>query len=115
MSEGLRICLALADENLNETFAAALRGAGHNPWPVYNAPSTLSRLGHVLCDVLIAEPICSRVDGASFLPFVRRVYPEVRIVALEHVAGGEWLAEERAHVDAMATDVASVLQALRAP
>ena len=37
------------------------------------------------------------------------------ISPLLEVAGGEWLVKERAHVDAMATDVASVLQALRAP
>ncbi len=99
----LQICLALCDVASSESYAQRLRACGHNPWPTYNAPSTLLRLGHVLFDVLIADLQCSRIDETSILPFVRRVYPAMRVIAIEHETGGAWLADELADTDAVAS------------
>ena len=103
MTKSLRICLAIGDEKINAALAEQLRAIGHNPWPAYNPASALSRLGQGLFDALMVGALCHRIDGASFLPFVQRVYPRTRIVAVLHAAAPQWESEDRKGVDTSIT------------
>lgn len=113
MGRPLQVCLAISDERLNEAVASALRDVGHNPWPTYNASSTLSRLGQVVFDVLMTDVSCSKIDSTSFLPFVRQVYPQMRILALQFDADPEWPLEERACVEVVVRSAQEAVLALR--
>lgn len=100
MTKSISICLAIGDEEINAALAEHLRAIGHNPWPAYNAASALSRLGQGLFDALMVGALCHQIDGVSFLPFVRRVYPRTRIVAVLHAAAPHWQPENLKSVDA---------------
>lgn len=107
MPSSFRVCLAVDDEALSERYAALLVAAGYNPWRAYNAPSALLRMGQVLFDALVVDASCHRVDGASFLEFVKRMYPSTLIVAVVRADGDMWVEGDLSHADAVAVDPAS--------
>src|SRR4051812_47381965 len=77
-----RVMVVTEDPILRKVFTGLLEGSGFEAFPASDGVDALRQIYHVAPQVLISEAELCPYAGFELLPFVRRRFPEIGVVAV---------------------------------
>ena len=79
---GERIMVVCEEPALRESITELIEQQGLESYPAGDGIDALRQIYHVRPQVIISDAALSRLSGFEFLPFVRRRFPKVGVIAL---------------------------------
>ncbi len=82
----MHVCVVLRDEVVHESLVQDIRACGHEVASAYNPTAALHRLGTEVFDVLVIGLSAANLNGASVIPWIRKLYPNLSIIVIATAA-----------------------------
>ena len=85
-----RILVVDDEEDVRRVACTFLEDAGYETTEASNGPEGLEVLGHTTCDLVVTDLVMPEKEGAEIVMELRKLYPELSIIAMSGVVGAEF-------------------------